>query len=71
MNYEWTIGFGWVECNTFLFRFSLECLRATKLNFEEKLSKEKDNLILILHQNEIVATREELIKELKVELKRL
>jgi hypothetical protein len=46
-------------------------LRATKLNFEEKHSKEKDNLILILHQNEIVATREELIKELKIELKRL
>ncbi|CAM6016790.1 unnamed protein product [Sphagnum balticum] len=53
-------------------RSSLECLRAAKLDFEQKHSEEKDNLLLILRQaNETVAAREELVKELKTELTRL
>ncbi|CAM6063857.1 unnamed protein product [Sphagnum tenellum] len=37
-------------------RSSLECLRAAKLDFEQKNSEEKDNLLLILHQaNETLA----------------
>lgn len=53
-------------------RSSLECLRAAKLDFEQKHSEEKDNLLSILRQaNETVAAREELVKELKTELTRL